>query len=115
MEYCVDLNPRKHGTFVGGSGQKIVAPQFLVDYRPTVVILLNPMYEREIRAALDELCIPATILGPQGGILGSVISAQDNARAARAPGASLRRQPAVWQRQPSGAANGASLRVSAGK
>jgi SAM-dependent methyltransferase len=62
VEYCVDVNPRKHGTYVGGSGQKIVGPQFLAEYRPSVVVLLNPMYEREIAAALHALRVPAAIV-----------------------------------------------------
>jgi SAM-dependent methyltransferase len=63
VEYVVDINPRKHGTHVGGSGQRIVAPRFLVEYRPTVVVLLNPIYEREIKASLAELGVQATIVG----------------------------------------------------
>lgn len=63
VEYVVDINPRKHGTYVSGSGQKIVAPQFLADYRPAVVVLLNPIYEREISASLAQLRVPAAIAG----------------------------------------------------
>ncbi len=55
VEYVVDINPRKHGTYVAGSAQRIVPPAFLVDYRPSVVILLNPIYEKEIAASLKQL------------------------------------------------------------
>lgn len=53
--YVVDINPRKQGSHLGGSGQRIVAPQFLTDYRPDVVIVLNPLYVGEIAAALRDL------------------------------------------------------------
>ncbi len=63
IEYVVDINPRKHGTFVAGTGQRIVAPQFLVEYRPAVVVLLNPIYDREVRGVLAKLGVSATMVG----------------------------------------------------
>ncbi len=62
VEYVVDINPRKHGTFVAGTGQAIVAPEFLVEYRPSVVVLLNPIYIQEITVALERLAVPATVV-----------------------------------------------------
>jgi hypothetical protein len=32
-----------------GSGQKIVAPDFIVEYKPDLVIITNPTYADEIR------------------------------------------------------------------
>lgn len=49
IEYIVDLNPRKQGMYVAGTGQKIVPPEFLQEYQPDVVIVMNPIYEAEIR------------------------------------------------------------------
>ncbi len=49
IEYVVDLNPRKQGMYVAGSGQQIVPPEFLWHYQPDVVIVMNPIYDREIR------------------------------------------------------------------
>lgn len=72
VEYVVDINPRKHGTYVSGSGQKIVPPDFLVEYRPSIVVLLNPMYQREISATLAELGVQATLVGADGRIVRSV-------------------------------------------
>lgn len=48
VEYIVDMNPRKQGKFVSGTGQKIVPPEFLSIYRPAVVIVMNPLYTEEI-------------------------------------------------------------------
>lgn len=49
IEYVVDINPRKQGMYVAGSGQRIVPPAFLQDYRPDVVIVMNPLYSGEIQ------------------------------------------------------------------
>lgn len=49
IEYVVDVNPRKDGMYVAGTGQKIVPPEFLRDYRPEVVIVMNPVYKDEIQ------------------------------------------------------------------
>jgi hypothetical protein len=54
VPYCVDLNPRKHGQFVVGTGQQIVPPAFLREYRPDLVIVMNGIYESEIRQACRE-------------------------------------------------------------
>ncbi len=34
IKYAVDINPYKHGTFLAGTGQEIVSPEFLKDYNP---------------------------------------------------------------------------------
>lgn len=55
----VDLNPRKHGMFVAGTGQEIISPEALAGYRPDVVIVLNPAYRSEIAARLVGIGVPA--------------------------------------------------------
>ena len=55
IEYVVDLNPRKQGMYVAGTGQKIVPPEFLRDYQPDIVIVMNPIYENEIRQLTKDL------------------------------------------------------------
>jgi SAM-dependent methyltransferase len=62
VEYVVDINPYKHGMYLAGSGHKIVPPAFLKEYRPDVVIVMNPIYNDEIRAELDRLDVAAEIL-----------------------------------------------------
>lgn len=49
VEFVVDINPKKQGTYVPGTGQKIVAPEFLSQYKPDVVLVMNPGYISEIR------------------------------------------------------------------
>jgi SAM-dependent methyltransferase len=63
VPYAVDINPHKHGTFLAGSGQEIVAPEFLKQYRPDLVILMNPMYRGEVSRSLAELGVSAELIG----------------------------------------------------
>ncbi len=48
----VDVNPHKHGRYLAGTGQRIVAPVALRDDPPDVVVLMNPIYRDEIAATL---------------------------------------------------------------
>ncbi len=51
----VDINPRKQGMFQAGTGHPIVAPKTLPELRPDVVVVMNPVYVREIGAQLADL------------------------------------------------------------
>ncbi len=62
IAFAVDLNPRKVGRFLPGSGAQVVAPDFLTDYRPDRVILMNAVYRSEVRALLAELGLSPTIV-----------------------------------------------------
>ena len=62
VRYAVDVNPHKHGTFMAGTGQEIVPPEFLRTYRPDVVFIMNPIYRNEIDAALRELGVVAELV-----------------------------------------------------
>jgi hypothetical protein len=55
IEFAVDINPRKEGMFITGAGQRIVPPAFLRSYQPDVVIIMNPIYQEEIRGMLAGL------------------------------------------------------------
>ena len=55
IQFVVDINPYKHGTYIAGTGQEIVAPEFLKEYKPDVVIVMNPIYCDEIRRDLRTL------------------------------------------------------------
>jgi hypothetical protein len=55
IAYAVDINPIKTGTFMAGTGQEIVAPEFLMTYRPDVVIIMNPVYRAEVTADLTAM------------------------------------------------------------
>jgi hypothetical protein len=62
IPYIVDINPRKLGKFVVGTGQEIIAPDFLTAYQPDIVILMNPLYREEITQMLEELGVTAEIV-----------------------------------------------------
>lgn len=57
VEYVVDINPRKQGKFIPGTGQRIVSPSFLTDYQPDSVVIMNPIYEAEICKQLSSMNI----------------------------------------------------------
>ncbi len=62
IEYVVDLNPLKHGHFVPGSGQQFIPPDALRNYRPDVVVVMNPIYANEIQRALDEMRLQSEVM-----------------------------------------------------
>ena len=62
VEYVVDINPRKHGCYICGSGQQIVPPSFLQDYQPDVIILMNSVYQDEVASAIREMGVTAEIM-----------------------------------------------------
>lgn len=55
IAYAVDINPIKTGTFMAGTGQEIVAPSFLKEYQPDVVVIMNPVYREEITGDLTAM------------------------------------------------------------
>jgi len=57
IKYAVDINPRKQGMYIPGTGQRIVPPEFLRDYQPDVVIVMNPIYQSEIKELTKRLGI----------------------------------------------------------
>jgi hypothetical protein len=62
VPYIVDINPRKLGMYVVGTGQEIVSPEFLSEFQPDVVILMNPLYQDEIAQMLERLGVTAEIV-----------------------------------------------------
>ena len=59
---AVDINPRKTGMYVPGTGQLVVAPEQLSDYAPELVILMNPIYEGEVAGTIRTLGLDAEIV-----------------------------------------------------
>ncbi len=55
IEYVVDINPKKEGTFMAGTGQTIVLPQFLKEYQPDLLIVMNSIYSRDIEKDLNRM------------------------------------------------------------
>lgn len=61
IQYIVDINPKKQGGFLPGTGQEIVGPAFLSSYRPDRVILMNPIYQDEVAQDINNLGITTKI------------------------------------------------------
>jgi SAM-dependent methyltransferase len=62
IDLVVDVNVRKQGLYVPGIGKVVVAPEQLPTARPDFVIVLNAMYEGEIRSTLDKLGVAAEVV-----------------------------------------------------
>ena len=71
--YVVDINPYKHNTFSAKTGHKIIPPDFLRDYNPDVVIIMNPIYHREIQQNLKQMKLSPKIV-PVDGDLATIVS-----------------------------------------
>ncbi len=55
IPYVVDLNPRKWGHYLSGTGQEIVPPEFLRKYSPNAVIIMNAIYRNEIETSVRDM------------------------------------------------------------
>lgn len=62
IEYVVDINPYRQGTYMAGTGQRVVAPDYLKTYQPDAVIIMNPVYRDEIQQDLDRMGLHPRIL-----------------------------------------------------
>lgn len=62
IKYAVDINPRKQGKSIPGTGQEIVPPEQMARYRPDVVIVMNPLYVKEIAESLRAMGLTPQIL-----------------------------------------------------
>ena len=58
----VDLNPRKWGKHMAGTGQRIGSPDDLKSNPPDVVVIANEIYLDEIKGSLRDMGIDAEVL-----------------------------------------------------
>ena len=62
IEYVVDINPNRQNTYMAGTGQKIISPDFLREYQPDLVIVMNSIYYEEIKQTLSRLSLDPEII-----------------------------------------------------
>lgn len=62
IEYVVDINPYRQGKFMPGTGHPIVSPQFLVEYQPHYIIIMNAIYSSEIGNNVRQLGLAPELL-----------------------------------------------------
>jgi hypothetical protein len=55
IDAVIDVNERKQGRFLPGTGHQVEPPEALRQIRPDVVVVMNAVYEAEIRTGLAEL------------------------------------------------------------
>ncbi|MGA9120176.1 MAG: class I SAM-dependent methyltransferase [Bacteroidota bacterium] len=58
----VDINPRKQGMFVAGTGYPVVGPDRLAGMDLDTIIVMNPIYREEIMTQVDQLGISVNIM-----------------------------------------------------
>jgi 2-polyprenyl-3-methyl-5-hydroxy-6-metoxy-1,4-benzoquinol methylase len=64
INYVVDINPNKQGMYIPGTGHLIMEPNFLLDYNPNIIIVMNPIYIHEIQQLIDKYKLDAKVLSP---------------------------------------------------
>lgn len=62
IDFVVDINPHKHGKFTPGSGHAVRSPEALKELRPDAVILMNPVYVKEVGEMLGKMGLNPEIL-----------------------------------------------------
>ncbi|MBD3314224.1 MAG: methyltransferase domain-containing protein [Chitinivibrionales bacterium] len=70
IPYAVDINPHRHGSYIAGTGQRVVGPQYMREYRPSTVIVMNEVYREEVETMLRDLGLrPQLVTMESGGAL----------------------------------------------
>jgi SAM-dependent methyltransferase len=62
IPFVADINPNRQGRYLPGTGQRVVPPEFLREYRPDVVIVTNPTFDAEIREQARSLGVTSQFL-----------------------------------------------------
>jgi len=63
IKHVVDINPHMSGNYIPGVGIQYVVPEFLADYKPDVVIVMNSVYMDEIGKMLNGMGVDPLMLG----------------------------------------------------
>src|SRR5579883_629893 len=62
IPYVIDINPNRQGHYLPGTTQRVVSPDFAVEYRPDAVIVTNPAFEEEIRGQIAEMGLTCELI-----------------------------------------------------
>jgi len=62
IEYAVDVNPFKQGMYMPLTGQEVVPPSFLASHPPAQVMLMNAVYQGEVRDELESMGLRPELL-----------------------------------------------------
>ncbi len=58
----VDINPRRHGKFISGVVKQVMPPDYLREYKPGAIIVMNPIYKNEVEEMARGMGLSAEIL-----------------------------------------------------
>lgn len=61
VDFVTDINPNRHNHFMPGTGHLIVAPDQLAEIEPGLVIVMNRIYEDEIKASLARIGVECAV------------------------------------------------------
>jgi len=62
IEFVVDINPKKWGAYVPGTGQEVVSADFLVQHKPDIILVMNPQYLSEVNEMIERMGVPARLM-----------------------------------------------------
>lgn len=62
VPFVVDINPNRQNNYLPGTGQKIVSPEFLLSYKPDVILVTHSTYVKEITNQVREMGLQSEIL-----------------------------------------------------
>jgi len=62
IDVIVDINPHRHGKYLAGSGKQIKSPEYLRQFKPEFVIVMNPIYREEIKRDLEGMGLKPEIV-----------------------------------------------------
>ena len=62
MPYVIDLNPKLWGKYVPYTANEVVSPETLRTLLPSRVIVLNPLYQNEIKQHVKELGLKSDVI-----------------------------------------------------
>src|SRR5690554_6261465 len=62
IDHVVDINPHMQGNYIPGIGIQYVPPAFLEEYKPDTVIIMNGVYEEEIKKMLQGMNLSPTLI-----------------------------------------------------
>ena len=62
IDHVVDINPHMQGNFIPGIGIQYISPDHLTKINPDVVIIMNGVYETEIKKMLNERALQPELI-----------------------------------------------------
>ncbi|MGK7910799.1 MAG: methyltransferase domain-containing protein [Synechococcus sp.] len=62
IQFVIDINPHRHGKYIPGVGKQIMPPEFLKEYQPDRVILMNSIYFDEVNEMIEEMGVTTEII-----------------------------------------------------